>query len=128
MLIRQPDHVQAQAVTMSGAQGVAMRVLVGRADAAPNFAMRQFEVESGGHTPLHQHNYEHEVLVQSGAGLVCEGSAQNTRPIGAGDVLFIPANEIHQFQNTGTEVLKFICLVPVKFDCGNDQCQATPGT
>lgn len=128
MLIRRPDHIEAQPVTMSGAQGVAMRVLVGKADNAPNFAMRQFEVEPGGHTPLHQHNYEHEVLIQSGSGVICEGNAQNTKPIAAGDVLFIPANEVHQFQNTGSEHLKFICMVPMRFDCGKDQCQPTPGT
>lgn len=128
MLIRQPDHVPMQEMTMSGAQGVAMRVLVGAKDDAPNFAMRQFQVSPGGHTPFHQHDYEHEVIIQSGSGLVRWGDSAQAQPIGVGDVLFIPANELHQFANDGAESLKFICLVPVSFDCGQGQRQQTPGT
>ena len=32
--------------------------------------------------------------------------------IKAGDVLIVPANEVHQFKNTGTVPLEFICMVP----------------
>lgn len=113
---------------MKGAKGVAMRVLVGRQDGAPNFAMREFQVEPGGQTPHHQHNYEHQVLILQGQGQVKDGDAAIARPITAGDVLYIPANELHQFVNTSDELLKFVCLVPSKFDCGDGSCQPTPGT
>ena len=33
-------------------------------------------------------------------------------PLRAGSVVFIPGDEIHQFVNTGDEVLRFICLIP----------------
>ena len=35
---------------------------------AINFAMRLFEMEPGGYSPLHSHPWEHEVYVLSGSG------------------------------------------------------------
>lgn len=128
MLIRRAEHVRDETMTMPGARGVKMRVMVGRSDGAPTFAMRQFEVEPGGCTPLHQHNYEHEILILAGSGQVVGGLDGSTiRPLRPGDVVFMPPNEKHQFRNVGHEPLKFICLIPVSFDCGNGSCQPTPG-
>ncbi|MCC7145892.1 MAG: cupin domain-containing protein [Phycisphaeraceae bacterium] len=128
MFIRHSQQVPPQAMTLPGARGVAMRLLVGRADGAPTFGMRLFEVEPGGCTPFHQHNYEHEILVLEGAGQVFGGLDGSTiRPIQAGDVVFMPPNEKHQFRNVSTQPLKFLCLIPVSFDCGNGTCQPTPG-
>jgi quercetin dioxygenase-like cupin family protein len=129
MLIRRPEEVEAQPMSMPGASGVRMRLMVGRSDGAPTFAMRLFEVEPGGHTPQHSHNYEHEVLVLGGRGQVLGGVGGSTwRPIRAGDVIFIPANETHQFKNIGDQPLQFMCLVPTHFDCGNGACQPVVGS
>ena len=107
---------------MEGVKGVTMRMMVGRADGAPNFAMRHFTVEPGGYTPHHSHNYEHEVYIVEGHGRVeNDGEFRNIR---AGDVLFVQPNTVHQFVNTGEQALKFLCLVPVTFDCG----KPTPGS
>jgi quercetin dioxygenase-like cupin family protein len=84
-----------QPVDMPGSAGCRVRWLIGSADHAPNFAMRQFEVEPGGHTPQHMHDYEHEVYVLGGRGEVLERGAPHA--IAAGDVVFIAPNEIHQF-------------------------------
>lgn len=113
-------------MAMDGVKGVSMRMMVGRADGAPNFAMRQFTVEPGGHTPRHDHNYEHEVLILEGNGTVEEDGTLHD--ISAGDVLFVQPNVTHQFVNTGTSPLKFICLVPVSFDCGEGEMAPTPGS
>lgn len=114
---------------MPGAAGVTMRLMVGRDDGAPTFAMRIFEVQPGGHTPQHSHNYEHEVMILEGQGQVLGGLHGGTiRPVKAGDVVFVPPNETHQFRNPGTGVLRFVCLVPTRFDCGRGQCAATPGS
>ncbi|MEX0777730.1 MAG: cupin domain-containing protein [Phycisphaeraceae bacterium] len=129
MLIKRADDVEPQMMTMPGAAGVCMRLMIGRQDGAPNFSMRMFEVNPGGHTPLHQHNYEHEVLVIEGSGQVVSGIGGSTiRPVQAGHVVFVPANEMHQFRNTGAAPFKFMCLVPATFDCGNGACQPTPGS
>ena len=99
-----------------------MEIMVGRADGAPNFALRHFVVRPGGHSPLHQHDYEHEVFIIEGEGEAeCDGEVRTVR---AGDVLFIPANDQHQFRNRSDDLFRFLCLVPVSFDCG----QPTPGS
>ena len=108
------DHPQRE-VDMPGATLVKMRMLVGPEDGAPNFHMRHFEVAPGGHTPHHQHDYEHEILVLRGRGVAV--SEQGERPIGPGDVIYVAPNEVHQFRNTADEPLEFICLIPAPRDC-----------
>lgn len=108
------SHQQAE-VTMPGATLTKMRMLIGPEDAAANFHMRHFEVAPGGHTPHHQHDYEHEILVLKGTGTA--KSEQGDRPFTAGDVIFVPANEKHQFVNTGDAPCEFICLIPALEDC-----------
>jgi quercetin dioxygenase-like cupin family protein len=102
-------------VTMDGAVGTRMRMLVGPAEAAPTFFMRHVEVARGGHTPHHCHDYEHEILVLSGQGTA--KSEQGDRPLKPGDVLYVPPNETHQFINGGDAPLTFICLIPAPQDC-----------
>ena len=108
------DHA-AHPVTIEGAQGVSMRMLIGPKDGASNFHMRHFTVEPGGRTPHHSHDYEHEVLVLAGCGVV--HSPQGEQPFKLNDVVFVPANQAHQFRNTGDEPCEFICLIPAPRDC-----------
>jgi quercetin dioxygenase-like cupin family protein len=125
MLIRRPEDLPGQPMNMDGVKGVTMRIMVGRSDSAPTFAMRHFTVEPGGNTPHHSHNYEHEVYITEGEGQVEQNGTFHR--IRAGDVLFVPPNAIHQFKNTaasGGKPLKFLCMVPVTFDCG----KPTPGS
>lgn len=116
MLIRNIDKTTTRPVEMDGVRGASMAVMVGRADGAPNFAIRHFRVEPGGHTPRHSHDYEHEVFIVEGVGeVLLEGEY---RPIRAGDVVYVPADEEHQFRVTGDTPLRFLCVVPVTRDCG----------
>ena len=66
MIIKNIQDVAAQPVKMDGARDVTIRVLIGPQDNAPTFAMRLFELAPGGHTPFHDHNFEHEVIVLDG--------------------------------------------------------------
>jgi len=104
------EEIPAAEVEMEGAKGCRVRQLVNRDDGAPNFAMRQFEVAPGGHTPRHSHPYEHEVFVLEGSGVVLEGGVEH--PLRAGDVVYVHPDEVHQFRNTGAAPLKFLCVVP----------------
>ena len=108
------EHEQ-NPVTMPGASGARMRMLVGPPDGATNFHMRHFEVAPGGYTPHHQHDYEHEILILKGTGTA--QSEQGERTLRAGDVIWVPANELHQFRNNGDQPLEFICLIPAPQDC-----------
>jgi quercetin dioxygenase-like cupin family protein len=122
MLVRRADEMEGSPVRMEGAERVAMRLMVGRADGAPNFALRHFTVDPGGHTPRHRHDYEHEVYVVEGSGRIEQnGELHDLAP---GDVAFVRPNALHQFVNTGDGPFKFLCIVPVSFDCG----KPTPGS
>ena len=110
MRIKKTEQVPAAEVTMEGAAGCRVRWLIGESDQAPTFAMREFEVEPGGHTPRHFHNYEHEIYVLDGKGVVVDGDQE--RPLAAGDVMLVSPNDVHQFRNTGSEPFKFLCLIP----------------
>ena len=112
MKVRPIERHEQTPVQMDGAVDVKMRMLIGPDDKAENFYMRHFEVAPGGHTPHHSHDYEHEVLVLSGGGVVT--SEQGNRPCQAGDVIFVPAGEKHQFINNGDAPLTFVCLVPAQ--------------
>ena len=110
MIKKNLQSVPQQTVTMPGAENCQMQLLCGPDDGCPTFAMRRFTVAPGGCTPKHQHDYEHEVLVLAGEGVVFGNGIE--QPLKTGDVLYVPANELHQFRNTADTPLQFICLVP----------------
>ena len=110
MQIKRTVDVPQADVTMEGAVGCRVRWLVGMADQAPNFAMREFELEPGGHTPRHFHPYEHEIYVLAGEGAVLDGDTE--RPLQPGDVVLVNPDDVHQFRNTGSEPMRFLCLIP----------------
>ena len=60
---------------------------MGVKEKAPNFVMRFFDVEPGASSPHHAHDWEREA--------------------------YIPPMEEHHFVNTGDEVLRFLCLIPL---------------
>jgi quercetin dioxygenase-like cupin family protein len=104
------DAIPATVVEMEGAVGVRMCIAVGEPQGAPNFVMRVFDVEPGGHTPHHGHDFEHEVFVLAGRGtLVEEDGDADLLP---GVVAFVPPGAVHQFRADDREGLRFICVVP----------------
>ncbi|MBC7834857.1 MAG: cupin domain-containing protein [Phycisphaerales bacterium] len=121
MVIRNINDVQQSPVTIPGVKGCTMAVMAGRADGCPNFSMRHFKVEPGGHSPRHAHDYEHEVFIVEGGGTAYfEGSERSIR---SGDVIYVPADKEHQFM-AGPAGLRFLCLVPSSRNCGDP----TPGS
>ena len=98
-----------EAVAQKAGQGVSMKMLLSP-DESPNFAMRNFIIEAGGHMPLHTNSVEHEQYVLSGMAEVVLGD----RIINAktGDILLIPAGVPHSYEVIGDEPYSFLCLVP----------------
>jgi quercetin dioxygenase-like cupin family protein len=95
----------------SGVEGVSIRWVIGKKDDAPNFAMRVIDVEPGCHTPYHTHDWEHEVFVLAGEGIV-RGANDSEARIAEGMIAYVAPNEEHGFYNTGDGVLRFICVIP----------------
>lgn len=93
-------------------QGVAARVVIGKADGAENFCMRVFEIAAGGNTPMHAHDWEHEMFIHAGSGEIFgDGQWHAVQP---GSVVFVPPQAEHQIRNAGSEKLVVVCLVPAK--------------
>jgi quercetin dioxygenase-like cupin family protein len=102
--------VGAKEVSIEGARGVNIRWLISKEDGAPGFAMRLFEVAPGGHSPLHSHDWEHEVYIVDGNGeLEFDGKR---RPFEKGWFILVPPGREHRFVNKGDGVMRFLCLVP----------------
>jgi quercetin dioxygenase-like cupin family protein len=95
-----------------GSSKLKIRWLITKETGAKNFAMRLLEMEAGGHSPLHSHNWEHEVFILEGEGLVV--GEEDEKNFKAGDFIFIPQNEKHQLKNTSKKAVKFLCLIPYK--------------
>ena len=110
MKVIRADEVAAKDVAADSegnpAKSTSIRVLTPE---APNFVMRLFAVGPGGHTPLHEHPWEHEVFVVEGRGRTV-GKLETE--FSAGDALYVPPGEMHSFENTGSGELRLICVVP----------------
>ena len=104
-------NMEPEAVHLEGAKGVTIRWLISDKDGAPNFAMRLFEIERDGHTPLHTHDSEHEVFVLEGEGAIWHDGKEIS--MGPGCAIFVPPREKHCFINKGEESLRFLCMVPI---------------
>jgi quercetin dioxygenase-like cupin family protein len=37
---------------------------------------------------------------------------RQVHPLQPGTVVFVAPNEVHQFRNTGAQMLRFLCLIP----------------
>ena len=111
MKIGRETGIEAKPAEVDEAKGVGMKVLISEEDGAPTSVMRVFDVAPGGYTPFHTHNWEHEVYVLRGKGVVKDG--QKEHPLEKGSFVLVLPREEHQFINRGDEVLRFICVVPV---------------
>lgn len=110
-------QVNARAVPIEdlakqGADKVQVRYLIDERHGSNRFALRLYTVQKGGHTPLDQHEHEHNVYVLSGEGLLRETKENSlgVRQVREGDAIFISSNAVHQFINERDEPLVFLCV------------------
>ncbi len=106
--------VRAYGPESSGADRATRQVLIGPDENSPHFHVRYFAVQPGGHTSLDQHAHDHGVYVLHGRARLRLGNDNDAYEINAGDVVYIPGNEIHQFFTLGEEPFGFLCVVPAQ--------------
>jgi len=101
---------ESSEVGAPGAVGVRIQWLIDESRGAPNFALRRFVIEPGGCTPHHTHDWEHEVYILRGRGmLVTDG---DEREIGPDVAILVAPGEPHQFRALPEGSLEFLCMVP----------------
>jgi len=106
------DSVPIEDMTKRGAKNVQVRYLIDERHGSNRFFLRLYTVPKGGHTPPDQHEYEHQVYVLNGRGLLRETEQDLPVPteLGEGDVIFVPSNAVHQFLNEHGEPFVFLCV------------------
>ncbi|MBM7562337.1 cupin domain-containing protein [Fusibacter tunisiensis] len=110
MIVGNFNKLPAKPVTHPDAQDAAMKVLISPNEGWDGYVMRVVEVETGGHTPKHAHDWPHINYVIEGNGTILIGDTLHA--VESGSYAYIPNNTLHQFSNTGNSVFKFICIVP----------------
>lgn len=111
MIVKKYDEVTNEKVVMEGANNTSIRWLIGKDSPAPNFYLRQLELEPGGHTPFHSHQWEHEIYVIEGQGQI-NTTDKTSHKLKKGSFALVMPGEEHQFENTGETVFKFLCVIP----------------
>lgn len=100
-----------QEVTMEGAHDVKMKILIGIPDGSSNIIMRHFSVSPQGHTPRHQHDYEHVVKIEKNKGIFVDAEGKE-HIVTEGMSLYVDPNTDHQFRNPFDQPFEFLCIIP----------------
>lgn len=112
MLIRKLDTIESESVTSYGSKKTSIQWLISKEQGAPRFAMRLFTLEPGAFIGIHGHPEEHEIFILQGeCDLISEDGSRKRVQIT--DSIYVPPNEKHGYENIGSEVLKFICVIPL---------------
>ncbi len=112
MVLGHERDVMGSVVDHPEVKDAVMKVLVSPKEGWEDHVMRVFELEPGGYTPKHTHDWPHINYIIEGTGTLFLNGKEN--PIEAGGYAYVPSNELHQFRNTGQGKLRFICIVPVE--------------
>ena len=97
-------------MTIEGASGAGLKVLIGPNEGWGDYVMRKIELEAFGHSPEHAHPWPHINYVLEGKGTILLDGKEI--PAEKGTVAYIPADAMHQFSNAGSEPFHLICIVP----------------
>jgi len=115
MHISSLDKVKKIKPDMDGAKGVYKQIPISREDGTPTFSFRVFTIEPGGHTPLHNHPFEHLNYIIEGNGTIIVGDQGHE--IRKGDFALILPGETHQYRNNSAiEPMLVICAVPKEYE------------
>ncbi|NHJ40251.1 MAG: cupin domain-containing protein [Asgard group archaeon] len=111
MLIRKIDSIKSEAVTNYGSTKTNIQWLISKDQGAPRFAMRLFTLEPGAKIGIHGHPEEHEIYILQGEmDLISEDGSRSK--VNASDSIYMPPNEKHGYENIGSKIVKFICVIP----------------
>ena len=109
--------VRKEVVKMNGSLSVDVQMAITEEDGTPAYSMRVFTVNPGGHTPYHEHPFEHINYIVKGKGILRIGEEDYLME--AGDCALVLQNQMHNYRNISTrDSFVFVCLVPKEYECG----------
>ncbi len=116
MKIYSLEKMEKTTVTMEGAEKVYKQTPISKADGSPNFSFRVFSIEPNGHTPFHEHVFEHVNYVIEGNGVIVNQHGEEAE-FKKGDFALILPGEKHQYKNKSKSLLfVMICAVPKEYE------------
>ena len=110
MPVVKSDKIEMKPVVMDQVKNVTKADTVGSPEGWPDHTMRLFRISAGGHTPRHQHDWEHVNYIVKGKGTLT--IAGEKHELSAGDHAYVPPNVEHQFENPYEGDFEFLCIVP----------------
>lgn len=116
MKVTSLEKVEIIKVDMEGAKDTYKQLPISAADGTPALSVRVFTIEPGGHTPYHQHPFEHLNYAIEGQGALVTENGEEI-PIEKGAFALVLPNEMHQYRNKSeNEPLVMICAVPKEYE------------
>lgn len=107
---RSLTHSQAESPTLPhiGLVGDTYTILVAGKDTAGRYCLIDMHIPPGGGPPPHRHDFEESFTVLEGEIAATFRGQHST--VRAGEVINIPANAPHQFENKSTQAARLLCL------------------
>ena len=109
-VVGKTSDVAAVPMAGAGVEGVVKRVLVSPEEGWDGWVLRVFDIDPGGHTPRHAHDWPHINFVAAGRGVLFLDGEDHA--LEAGSYAYVPAGHEHQFRAAADEPLSFVCIVP----------------
>lgn len=94
-----------------GAVNTKIRTLIGGEDGAHSSSLHEITLGKGGSTTMHRHDWEHQLIVESGRGRL--ETIDVKMALGPGDAVLVGAGEDHRFVQAGKEPLRFLVVTPL---------------
>lgn len=110
MIVGNEKEVLSHVIDSPEVRNAAMKVLVSPKEGWEGHVMRVIELDEGGYSPRHTHDWPHINYIIEGQGTLHIDGKDNA--VGAGSFAYVPSGSDHQFQNVGTGKFRFICIVP----------------
>ena len=110
MIVGNEKEILSHVIESPEVRNAAMKVLISPKEGWEGYVMRVVELDEGGYSPRHTHDWPHINYIIEGEGTLHIDGKDN--PIQAGSFAYVPSGSDHQFRNNGTGKFRFICIVP----------------
>ena len=114
MIVSHVKNVEGIKVCAPGSCGAVKKVLISPSEGWEGYVMRVFDIDEGGNTPRHTHDWPHINFVLEGSGTLFLDGVEHD--IKTGSFAYVPGGKEHSFINTGSGKLSIICIVPEEGD------------
>ena len=85
--------------------------MIGGEDGALASTLHEIIIGKGGSTAMHRHEWEHQLIVETGRGVL--ETVDGKTALAPGDVVLVGAGEDHRFAQKGKDPIRFLVVTPL---------------